>query len=81
MPILTFPDLLRGLPAVKVFVGPPTGWNELRASHGSSQCPRGFAVSRASRCQLCSLFSFGPIRERSHFGSLTDPQSERRFAR
>src|SRR4051812_1706841 len=34
MPILTFPNLLRGLPAVNVFVGPPTGWNELRASQG-----------------------------------------------
>jgi hypothetical protein len=34
MPILTFPNLLKGRPALTVFVGAPTGWNELREALG-----------------------------------------------
>jgi hypothetical protein len=32
MPVLTFPNLLIGRPAVRVFVGPPPEWNELRVA-------------------------------------------------
>ena len=34
MPVLTFPNLLTGQPAVTVFVGAPAGWNESREEHG-----------------------------------------------
>ena len=34
MPVLTFPNLLKGRPAVTVFVGAPAGWHESRAVQG-----------------------------------------------
>jgi hypothetical protein len=34
MAVLTFPNLLRGQPAVPVFVGVPAGWNEARVAQG-----------------------------------------------
>jgi len=34
MPILTLPNLLKGRPAVTVFVGAPAGWNETREAMG-----------------------------------------------
>lgn len=34
MPVLTFPNLLTGTPAVRVFVGVPAGWNEERQRQG-----------------------------------------------
>lgn len=34
MPVLTFPNLLKGRPAIRVFVGAPAGWNESRTARG-----------------------------------------------
>jgi hypothetical protein len=34
MPVLTFPNLLKGRPALTVFVGAPAGWNESREAQG-----------------------------------------------
>jgi hypothetical protein len=36
MPILTFPNLLKGRPDINVFVGAPAGWNEAREARGLS---------------------------------------------
>lgn len=34
MPVVTFRNLLKGRPALQVFVGVPSGWNEARATQG-----------------------------------------------
>jgi hypothetical protein len=34
MPVLTFPNLLKGRPTLTVFVGAPAGWNESRQAQG-----------------------------------------------
>jgi hypothetical protein len=36
MPVLTVRNLLTGRPAIRVFVGVPSGWNEARAMQGLS---------------------------------------------